>query len=46
MIPIMDNVANSLFNELFASRMENDARPQSYIQVIINNLIKQSRIRL
>jgi DNA replication licensing factor MCM4 len=45
MIPIMDNVANYLFNELFVSRMENDARPQSYIQVIINNLIKQSRIR-
>lgn len=43
MIPIMDNVANTLFAELFSSNP--DSKPNSYIQVIIINLIKQSRIR-
>ncbi len=43
MIPIMDNVANAVYGELFSNTAE--VRPQSYIQVVIQNLVKQSRIR-
>jgi DNA replication licensing factor MCM4 len=43
MIPIMDNVANAVYAELFSNSAE--GRPASYIQVIINNLVKPSRIR-
>lgn len=43
MIPIMDNVANTVYSELFTNTTE--SKPQSYIQVIIKNLKKQSNIR-